>query len=103
MTCSASVPCSTDQVRIRPNTQARSIDSSGGCASSASAGRCTSSRSLVACTEPRWSRSPGCYQLKSAMAWNDLFEAGGDEEFLQMYEGALAASLKSVQKERRSA
>jgi hypothetical protein len=25
--------------------------------------------------EPRWSRSPGCYQLKSALAWLD---AGGD-------------------------
>jgi hypothetical protein len=24
--------------------------------------------------EPRWSRSPGCYQLKSALAWYDLGE-----------------------------
>jgi len=26
----------------------------------------------------RWSQTAGCYQLKSAMAWWDLFEATGD-------------------------
>ena len=26
----------------------------------------------------KWSRSPGCYQLKSAMAWHDLAQATGD-------------------------
>ena len=25
--------------------------------------------------ETSWSRSPGCYQLKAAMAWHELFEA----------------------------
>ena len=29
----------------------------------------------------RWSRSTGCYQLKSAMAWWDLFEVTGASRF----------------------
>ena len=40
-----------------------------------------------------WSRNPGCYQLKSAMAWWDLFEATGAQEFRGPYERALEASL----------
>ncbi|HEX5229038.1 MAG TPA: hypothetical protein VFW44_15080 [Bryobacteraceae bacterium] len=43
--------------------------------------------------EPRWSRSPGCYQLKSAMAWHELFEVTGEDAFQQGYESALAAAL----------
>lgn len=39
--------------------------------------------------EPRWSRSPGCYQLKSALAWRDSAEEGGDK----LYESVLAYSL----------
>lgn len=35
-----------------------------------------------------WSRRPGCYQLKSAMAWHDL-----GEEFAGYYETALARAL----------
>jgi hypothetical protein len=42
---------------------------------------------------PQWSRSPGCYQLKSAMAWHELFEVTGDVEFRAGYDGALAAAL----------
>jgi hypothetical protein len=34
----------------------------------------------------RWSRGPGCYQLKAAMAWLDLGE-------VSLYEGALAGFL----------
>jgi len=41
----------------------------------------------------RWSRSTGCYQLKSAMAWSDLAEATGDTSFLEPYERLLEASL----------
>jgi hypothetical protein len=41
----------------------------------------------------RWSRSPGCYQLKSAMAWWDLFELTGDECFRTSYEQVLETSL----------
>jgi hypothetical protein len=39
--------------------------------------------------EPRWSRSPGCYQLKSALAWHDL----GDEHAMKLFEAVLAYSL----------
>jgi len=41
-----------------------------------------------------WSRSPGCYQLKAAMAWWDLFEATGDESFHGTYERVLEFSLR---------
>ena len=43
--------------------------------------------------EPQWSASPGCYQLKSAMAWQELFEVTGDQAFLSGYESALEAAL----------
>ena len=43
--------------------------------------------------EPRWSRSPGCYQLKSAMAWLDVSEATGRAEVVSAYERMLAYSL----------
>ena len=43
--------------------------------------------------ETRWSASPGCYQLKSAMAWQELFEATGEMEFFRAYEAAVAAAL----------
>lgn len=45
--------------------------------------------------EPRWSASPGCYQLKSALAWLELYEVTGDKEFLEAYESALRAALAS--------
>jgi hypothetical protein len=38
---------------------------------------------------PKWSRSPGCYQLKSALAWHDL----GDEHARRLFEAALAYSI----------
>lgn len=41
----------------------------------------------------RWSRSAGCYQLKSAMAWWDLFEATGDAAFREPYGRVLHAAL----------
>jgi hypothetical protein len=43
--------------------------------------------------EPRWSAQPGCYQLKAAMAWYDLFEATGETSFLHAYESAVEAAL----------
>lgn len=39
--------------------------------------------------EPRWSRSPGCYQLKSAMAWLSV----DDPNAAKLYELMLAYSL----------
>jgi hypothetical protein len=41
-----------------------------------------------------WSRSPGCYQLKSAMAWFELAEATGREEFRAAYDRALQRALR---------
>lgn len=45
--------------------------------------------------EPRWSASPGCYQLKSALAWYELYEAFGEEEFFRAYEQTAAAAMAS--------
>ena len=45
--------------------------------------------------ESRWSARPGCYQLKSAMAWFDLHESTGEARFLAAYQQALAGALAS--------
>ncbi len=45
--------------------------------------------------EPKWSASPGCYQLKSAMAWLDLFEETGQHAFQAAYETALENAIAS--------
>jgi hypothetical protein len=42
----------------------------------------------------RWSQSPGCYQLKSALAWWDLFEATGETQFRRAYEDFLQTALR---------
>jgi hypothetical protein len=42
----------------------------------------------------RWSRTPGCYQLKSALAWWDLYEATGESRFAALYERALENALR---------
>lgn len=42
-----------------------------------------------------WSRNPGCYQLKAAMAWQELYEISGEQHFLDAYENVLASSLAS--------
>ncbi len=39
--------------------------------------------------DSRWSRSPGCYQLKSALAWREVPDEGG----AKLYESVLAYSL----------
>ena len=43
----------------------------------------------------RWSRSPGCYQLKSAMAWFDLHEQTGEPVFRDSYRAALDYALRT--------
>jgi len=45
--------------------------------------------------EPKWSANPGCYQLKSAMAWYDLFEETAEKRFRTAYEQALENALRS--------
>ncbi len=42
----------------------------------------------------RWSRVPGCYQLKSALAWWDLSEATGQSRFGALYARMLETSLR---------
>jgi hypothetical protein len=41
----------------------------------------------------RWSASPGCYQLKAAMAWRDLAEATGDSRVGDIYEQAVERAM----------
>jgi hypothetical protein len=43
--------------------------------------------------EPKWSASPGCYQLKSALAWYELHEETGDETFLAAYQSSVERAL----------
>lgn len=40
-----------------------------------------------------WSRSPGCYQLKSALAWRELAQETGDAALSSHYERALDRAL----------
>jgi hypothetical protein len=42
----------------------------------------------------RWSRSPGCYQLKSAMAWSDLAQATGRAEYRDWYRQARDCAVR---------
>jgi hypothetical protein len=41
--------------------------------------------------EKQWSRSPGCYQLKSALAWLGV----GDEHAVRMFDAALNSALST--------
>lgn len=41
----------------------------------------------------RWSRTPGCYQLKAAMGWWELAEATGDGAFREPYDRVLEQAL----------
>jgi hypothetical protein len=45
--------------------------------------------------ENRWSRQPGCFQLKSALAWLKLARITGDTRYEQWWEQALAQALAS--------
>jgi hypothetical protein len=45
--------------------------------------------------ETRWSASPGCYQLKSALGWYELFETTGEMDFLRAYDSVVKAALAS--------
>ncbi len=44
-----------------------------------------------------WSSAPGCYQLKSALAWYEPFEITGEASFIQAYESVLHDALRSEQ------
>jgi hypothetical protein len=43
----------------------------------------------------RWSQAAGCYQLKSALAWWELFETTGEAIYLESYERLLENSLRN--------
>jgi hypothetical protein len=43
----------------------------------------------------RWSQSAGCYQLKSALAWRELFEISREAIFLEHYERLLENALRN--------
>jgi hypothetical protein len=45
--------------------------------------------------ERRWSREPGCFQLKAALAWRDLHAATDDAVFLEWWETAKAFALRN--------
>ncbi len=40
-----------------------------------------------------WSNNPGCYQLKSALAWLELYDETGEQAFLDWYQTAVARAL----------
>jgi hypothetical protein len=42
----------------------------------------------------RWSRAPGCYQLKAGLAWRELAEATGRPEYRAPYDRLLEYSLR---------
>ena len=44
--------------------------------------------------EPRWSRKPGCYQLKSALAWREI----GDPHARQMFDASVAIAVAGHEK-----
>jgi hypothetical protein len=44
----------------------------------------------------RWSRTPGCYQLKAGMAWWDLWEATGVPCYRELYAGLREESLRTA-------
>ncbi len=46
----------------------------------------------------RWSRSPGCYQLKAALAWKELGEVFGDRDLIRSFESALQLALATHEK-----
>lgn len=47
--------------------------------------------------QARWSAEPGCYQLKAAMAWYDLFESTGEMDFLRAYQSVVDEALATQQ------
>jgi hypothetical protein len=51
-------------------------------------------KKAVAYDPLRWSRAPGCYQLKSALAWWDLGQATSDARFYALYDRALETALQ---------
>lgn len=51
------------------------------------------SKEPIAMDRARWSRSAGCYQLKSALAWLELADATFEERYRDAYDAMLARAL----------
>lgn len=49
----------------------------------------------LTCDRARWSRSSGCYQLKAALAWHELWQATADEQYRTWYQNLLHSCLAS--------
>jgi len=45
--------------------------------------------------QSNWSAAPGCYQLKAATAWYELFKVTGEAHFLRAYESVVDGALRS--------
>jgi hypothetical protein len=52
-------------------------------------------KSPLAYEQARWSRSPGCYQLKAALAWHELSQVTKNERYVSFYRKLLNTSLAS--------
>lgn len=52
-------------------------------------------KSALPYEKARWSRSPGCYQLKAALGWYELWEITKEERYLALYRQLLKTSLAS--------
>ncbi|NUQ30706.1 MAG: hypothetical protein HOQ35_19610 [Acidobacteriaceae bacterium] len=50
-------------------------------------------KTLAPYVSAQWSQSPGCYQLKSALGWYELWEIGKNEHHLKLYRSMLASAL----------
>lgn len=50
-------------------------------------------KSPLAYEQARWSRSPGCYQLKAALAWYELSQVTKDERYMPLYHQLLNSSF----------
>lgn len=54
-------------------------------------------KTRLPCEPTRWSKSPGCYQLKAALAWHELWQVTKQERYLDLYRNTLKRSLESQQ------
>ena len=45
---------------------------------------------------PQWSRGPGCYQLKSAMAWHDVAAVTGNASFSAAFARAMGSAMATA-------
>ena len=52
-------------------------------------------KTRLPCEPSRWSKSPGCYQLKAALAWHELWQVTNRERYLDLYLNMLKRSLES--------